>query len=865
MKISINGKPLLKKIENEYQVFELIPSSSTRNYNNSLIAKLAASLYRSPAEREKFFTESAWIEFKDEYKISFKTYITKDKINFYLVVPEDKTQEFKRKIESTYNREVAIAEIEELPRLDPTKCYCAELSLKKHPIFSLDTDSKETSAPLESILSTVKTLEDGDIALLDVLFSPYNVKGWFVEAKKAHNYLEHGIIPGVVSKKNIWQILDDLLEKVRLGILSWVPATKEEKKKINSYLSTNQKRALAIKEEMSNSSRKKQNEEVLETNIRVAVQSEDIERARSAGRTLTAAFKDVSQDNELEAVEVPKTANVKFIYNIENQKKTAKTNKLSIHECGKLLQLPGKSLQQDYPQINANTFKEVDMPVELTQADIKAIDLGTVNQKGLKMPYRIPLESFGEISQNSVDDANCGVTILQGKMGSGKTASGKNICMDYVLAGNSAVIIDTADGEVLHEFVNALPEDYPEEKVVILDLDNRVYPVQLGWNDIFWKVYAQGDEELLALEISERINNKFISFVNELSNTSEMSDRMLQFTNSCLRAVSSRDNWSFLDLELSLISPSYRKELLQLQSVKEMLDVARDLELLQDKAAEHKEGQFIDPILSRLRVISNTQFLSNLFFQEPLNDEKGNPILNIRRALDNPEGGYGYSIIIKCSYDTWQDYQALILGFLNDKIDFSIFSRIDTLQAKRKTCIKWIDEPHKIVKNIERRLAGTSVEFRKYRCKQLFSCHSISQMGLAKDSLLNGGTQVISFKTDNLQEFSRFGHLFKPYDDAVLLYEALPDKYKAVVTSRLPNGKSCPAFLVDMRAPYKPIKDRSYLWMECAKKYGRHWKEVRDNIQQKRQHYQKLDQQLYGQIEAEKEAKKGQRKKASTN
>ncbi|QYY44716.1 hypothetical protein ACKE5C_18990 (plasmid) [Aneurinibacillus thermoaerophilus] len=126
------------------------------------------------------------------------------------------------------------------------------------------------------------------------------------------------------------------------------------------------------------------------------------------------------------------------------------------------------------------------------------------------------------------------------------------------------------------------------------------------------------------------------------------------------------------------------------------------------------------------------------------------------------------------------------MSFFEDKINFNAFSRIDTDQANRKPVLKWIDEPHKVIKSIEGKLAGTSVEFRKYRVKNLFTGHSIDQMGAAADALLDGGAQITSYKTKRLSELSRFAHAFAPYDDTKELYDALPEKWRAINSVRLP-------------------------------------------------------------------------------
>lgn len=208
--------------------------------------------------------------------------------------------------------------------------------------------------------------------------------------------------------------------------------------------------------------------------------------------------------------------------------------------------------------------------------------------------------------------------------------------------------------------------------------------------------------------------------------------------------------------------------------------------------------------------------------------------------MDNEEGGYGHVICIYAS-EVWDEHQATILGFMEDKINFNAFSRVDIPQNKRKPVLKWIDEPHKVIKRIEDRLAGTAVEFRKYRVKNLFTGHSIDQMGKAAKSLMDGGVQITSYKTESTDDLKRFSHQFAPYENEKELYASLPEKHVAINKVRLPSGKSFPAFIAEMVAPPKFVKDRSNVWQKSAEKYGRHWKEVKQMIQEKRSLYYEMD------------------------
>ena len=64
-----------------------------------------------------------------------------------------------------------------------------------------------------------------------------------------------------------------------------------------------------------------------------------------------------------------------------------------------------------------------------------------------------------------------------------------------------------------------------------------------------------------------------------------------------------------------------------------------------------------------------------------------------------------------------------------------------------------------------------------------------------------------------------------------------------------------PAFITEMVPPPKIVKDRSHVWQECTERYGRPWKEVKNEITNKRNHYYKLDKAWGNQIEEDKKKK----------
>jgi len=83
-------------------------------------------------------------------------------------------------------------------------------------------------------------------------------------------------------------------------------------------------------------------------------------------------------------------------------------------------------------------------------------------------------------------------------------------------------------------------------------------------------------------------------------------------------------------VELALTSTTYRDELLGDPDIKTQPDIMADLTSLQQKAAVGTDSSIIDPIISRLKIFSETKKLQHLFFQ-PNKLQAGQHILDFRQ------------------------------------------------------------------------------------------------------------------------------------------------------------------------------------------------------------------------------------------
>jgi len=839
-----------------FSALQIIPDRSLRNYHVEALAKAFAEFYTKPVSRVSRGTGADRLIYEAGDTFTFEIHLSSERITFYLIVPGRLERHFKQKISSVWDKATVLPAPSLVAPVAPVgttdNLAACELIYKRHDLFSLNTD-KDTNAPLVSLLSCVGDMQEGDAATVQILCEPISRLQWEYDAGKAYERFQKGRMPGRV--RGGWEAAGRGIGQAVQGGLQVVFDT------LNDFISTDGKkpssaplydveRHIMARKGLAEATKQKPHREALRTWIRVVVQSNDQERARLTMRALAGAYKDISADNELTRKDITRRDLPAFLLSVlEREAPFIKVgaNIMSTAEVGKLCQLPTAGLQDEFKQIESISRREVSLPGELFMEDVPGIPIGKVTEKGITRAARVPVAAYQGVQLKHVYDALCTASFGQGKQGSGKS-DGYGIAWTrgFVLNGLTAIIIDTADGQVIRNFEDSLPADYPDEKLIHIDLDNKAWPVPLNWSDVTGRISpGEGaDSELEALEIAERIQARFREFIVNMA-SSDFTDRMDQYLTSCMRAVMVLDKWSFLDFELAVKSPSYREVLLQNPRVKDMPGVVDDLKRLQEKAETGSEGPIIEPILARLKILANSQFIENLFYQEVKTGKDGRPVMDFRRWIDNQGGDsrYGYTVCIQASSGAWggEDVQALLLGFFEDKINFNVFSRVDTDQANRRPVLKWIDEPHKVIKKVAKYYRGSNVEFRKYRCKNVFTGHSIDQMGDAAKSLLDGGAQFTSYKTESLKDLERLAHVFAPYDDPKELYTSLPEKWEAVNKVRLPSGKDCPAFIARMEPPPAFVRSREQRRQECSRVFGRHWREVRDTIQRKRLEYQERD------------------------
>jgi len=806
-----------------HRVIRIRPDTSARNWYTEDIAKTITDAFKIPLDR--FYFEDGWkLRYRQPDRATWEIDYASDTIDFLLTVPGDRVDSWVRRLSGIWDKSTITVDDDYSEAWDKETTVIYELVLRKHDMYSLLTDAKN-NLPLPSLLQGVKSLEVGDKAKVFILFDPVGRLDWNATYQEAWEMLRNGRQP---IKRNgdargYFRLgltcTGQLMQEVMVGIGDMIKSDKQENRYAKKEVDP--EAGLFAIENLTSATKRKGGMGALRTYLWIISQSDDQGRRESTARTLASAFADLAADNEFETREIKnrkkKAAVIESMLTKRLPKLKFNYSILSTAEAGKLIQIPGRELQEDYPQVQGIKLQEVTLPAELFGNT--GIPLGRVTDRGVTREAKLPIHDH---------DIECKGEINYGNMGSGKTGRGIVLAVNGVKNGRTVFFFDMADGAAIDAVRDSLSSDIPDSKILDLDFGDKHWPIPLTLTDI--AIRGSAGDELDALDAAEKMTDYLHTFINQLA-SSEFSDRMEYFLSPVGKGVLTDPRRGLLDVVLALSSPVYREELLQdpvIQSQSEVVDVLREL---QAKAVKGTDKTLVQPILDRLNLLAGKRTLANIFLQQEKLKADGKPVLDFRQMMD--EGGYFVGLRIPKA-ELGKDGVNRVASFLMAKIWLATLSRLDTAQKDRKPFYTIIDEPHNCLEGTGPLLDGEiGVEARKYRNKMIFLAHSAEQFGKYKAGIYAGGPFFNFFKTELQKTFTDHAEKLTPLE-ARSLYEQLPKRWVAACKMELPGTDSLPAFICHMTAPPKPVKDRSYRRAECSKQFGRHWKEVTEYIQGKR-------------------------------
>lgn len=810
---------MLNIVNKPFTIYQLIPHKNLKNYNNEKLVRGFCNFSSRIYNRIEFKNKKIIINNEDF--INYKMLLSKNNILFFISCPIDKKDYIKYKIESSWDH-VTIKELEQYPfKLEYKDIVISEMVYKKHDIFSLKVD-KDITFPLRSMFNLTTEMNDEEFVIIDVIGQPFKKHYWDYEANLAYDKFKNGFMP-----RKILNAKHDLMSYILLGvnygfntiddIFKEMSGGRKEKKIVDNEVQ------LIMQQGLSNTTIQKINSEVLKTKIRIVCYGK---RAKILNTAISGTYKEIATtENELENVIIESSKkNIDDIMNNRLPIFNFTYNKISTHEWSKLSMIATAELQNDFKQIQNVNRIETSLPDELFKEGMSFCE---VAEKGITRIAKMPIHDH---------DILCMPHLAFGMMRTGKSEGfGNNIAYNFIMNGFSAFVLETNDGISLDMLRDSLPIDYPEEKIIEIDIGNLHYPISLSYNDSLSR--SIGGDEVECAKVAEKLTAHIVNFINNLAHE-PFSEKMSYYLNAG-KAVLQNPKNGLLDMLLTLTSCSYREELMKEKYIREQPEIYEILNVLQQKSIGGTDASTIEPILTRLSLLIGNKFLANLFLQQT-KLKNGKPVLDFRKYMDNEEGGYGYCVLLRIpKAEFTSNVVNIIASFVISKIWTCALSRIDIDKKKRKPFVFVADEPHQYIKGSGHLYEEAGVESGKYRMKLVWLAHSLGQFGEFKSALTDGGCQYTAYKTKTFKQFKELESEFKPHN-ITELYEDLPKRWVAVNKIYLPEADDVPGFIANMLPPKKYVKDRSYRKLECSKEFGRTFREVNEYINQTRNR-RKLD------------------------
>lgn len=729
-----------------YEVLQIIPHGGDRNYNSSSIAKMVSDMYRGITKSIKRIEKKLIVE--TSVKCSYMIDIRKDGVTFYFIVPRQYKSIAKDKISSVWPQ-CTIEEGKEIEQFSHNTVTTYQLAYKKLDGFSLSVDKKSNTS-LNHMLNVIDIMQDDDRIAVMYNFIPTHQRGW--ESQCRHDidkyqrnepinkefgweHIGKGILNAVCT------IIDSILNGLDSQIAKGSPLDQ-----FAQYIKTN-------KAELSDATKKKRFDTVLDTQIVVLSASQDKERASNNAVSVCQSYRALEGDNEL----VYRKVQQKNIKLLDTRLKGVESIKTSVNECHNFLQLPGRDLLMHH-KIEHNNVLETKVVDELLEGIIKA---GKSTFKGNTVQTYYSLDK--EISTLPF--------ILLGPMGAGKTFENTQYAKDVIKSGHGLIVIDYIKK---CELADSIREVTPPERLLEIDLSKEEHLQAFAYNE--YKI--TGDTVFERIESANLHQQQVTALIDAVYTGDPLSGQMRKFFTSAADIVLINDGMSLRDVILCLEDYDIRnrfikkvpeefkeylqdqiKTLSQLDDVKVIKTKVKNeegkeeiVETLKGETKYSKIEHIIDRVNSlrediRMRMMFNKPATSNIDFSEAMNQ--------------------GKVILIKMPADKFrsQHVRNVLVTFFISKIWLACNIRgahQDTLLPYHILLDEIFQAPtaYGPLSNILR-------ECRKFRLRLGFTAHQLADLGELQSGLKSAGASYILLQGTDKANFSYLEQEFKQFGFAV--------------------------------------------------------------------------------------------------
>lgn len=735
-------------LDPKYVHIRISPDSSVRNWRSEDICRTIADQFCLPIDR--ISKEGGKIQFRMQDNASFEIVLNKGKVSFYLSVPETIAPVMIRRMQSVWNGATIEIDQDYSPIKNPMAVY--ELVYKRHDLYSLHTDATNND-PLQSIMESGRMVGEKDEARIFAYMQPIHQPSWYQQLSSSWTNLREGKSP----KK--WQFSFRFL--AQQGAIGISALLREVVTSVAELFSNGKDNRYAHKPvdpeaskfsigQLSRSTAQKTSKPAIKTSLWVCATSKDKVKADMIARTVANSFGDLAADNELE----PKKLKGKQMDAVAQTMRTNKPPKIRINynlmstaEVSKIVQVPGRDLQEQFPEIQAVHQKEVEADARITKG---GMELGVVNYRGTTTRVYQPINNWDEA---------CLPNVVIGGMGSGKTKGfASNWIVNAVKNGYGAMMIDPAKGEAGNEVETALPADQ------IIRIKLGQVPISLDWNEVKYSKKARN-----------RLANTVIGFFN--SATDEAGAQTARYLRAAVMAM---QTGKLSEIMLILEDKKYGCE--AIQRLKEgSIHRTTLADYWSETMSDAKRAQIFAPILNRLDTILGDEYLSECMESDNVIDMVG--LMSQRKAviIDVPKSDLGTEAV------------DLIVNLLSTKIDLAM-----TLRKEENQFPFWVifDEPHQFLRSAKIWKAA-AVESRKWRIGYVWMFHSWEQIPRDLAEIIKSAGPHYHLYSSSKKTFKDLAEEIAPFkiEDAIRL-----PSYHAINIIRA-SGEVIKPFIAKMSNP----------------------------------------------------------------
>lgn len=748
----------------EYVYLQLIVTKSNRNNNTEQIASLVNKMFK---KTNKYICQSSKkLIIEERPKLSFYIHITKEKVNFYFIIPKIFQNSFKTKFKEVW-KNIEIKEVDSLP-VDFNSCSKFDLHYKYDDSLSLAVDLRNNDL-LNSNMNITSMLEENEEVGIFYNFIP--------TSEKESNYFRSRTYEDAIKKyKNCENLkktksAKDYSIKLLKNLVDFINGL------LNSILGANNNSSSVInpiKKEISNSTKRKGDKAICKNQTIIITKSDKKEREIELSKTLANTFEKIKDNNELIVTKINKDIDIK-----KTIIKNVKINKTTVEECSNFINMPSTEVIKQFNMIEHNKTVESPVPKELTKGII------SLGENKCKETYE---EAF---LSDDINLQSLPLAIL-GASRSGKSTYSINMCKNIIDAGEGLIAIDFIKNTELADDIKSIT---PEHRLIDIDLSNPLMVQSLAYNEI--KITKDMTPYQIS-KISRRQTNNIMKLINIINkDEKQLAPKMRKLLGAGARIAFCYSNSSMREVLDILQYHETRKKYIDGLS-DDLKELLRDsIKSLSEIDELNKKGEVIgtkdtkiEGIIDRIDLMRENTIVDEMLSKSPQNN------IDFVEAMEA-----GKVILIRMRDIDFEDEESIdiLTSFFLQKIWASLKIR-GTMHKLPSRVTVLIDEVFQ-TPSAQKILAKNFVQSAKFGLKYVLTLHYLDQLSNeAKKGLRNANSSYMLISGVDEQAFSSFKNDFE--NEGYEIEDLLNlERYHSLNLIKTKNGKS--AFITRLPSEIK--------------------------------------------------------------